>query len=91
MAKVLSVRVDDDLAEWVEGYASRRGAKRAQVHEAALRAFRDLCASGVPDLPEARQGGRPRGEAKPATVTPIMSRRDELLALAKERAEAGSS
>lgn len=77
MAKVLSVRVDDDLAQWVESYAQQRDASRTQVHEAALVAFRGLCETGVPDLPEPKAGGRPKGDAvsatrpEPASVAPI--------------------
>lgn len=68
MAKVLSVRVDDDLAAWVEGYAVERGVRRAQVLEGALREFRGLCASGVPDLPVVKVGGRPRAGVASASV-----------------------
>lgn len=50
--KVLSVRVDDDLAEWVDAYAKERGVSRQVLLENALRDFKDDCASGVPEFRE---------------------------------------
>lgn len=52
MAKVLSGRVDEDLAAWVEAYADERGVSRSAVLEAALKGLREDAKSGVPDLPK---------------------------------------
>jgi len=50
MSKVLSVRVDDGLAEWVDAYAKERGKARQEVLLAAVRCFREDCRGGVPEL-----------------------------------------
>jgi predicted transcriptional regulator len=50
MAKVVSVRVPEDLADWLDGYAERRGVKRGDLIATALAGFREDCESGVPEL-----------------------------------------
>lgn len=49
---MLSVRVDPELLAWVEAYADARGTSRSAVVKAALREFRALARSGVPDIEE---------------------------------------
>jgi hypothetical protein len=75
--RALSVRVPVDLLEWADGYAAARGSTRSAVVQAALREFRELANSGVPDLPElaARDGrsagvGRVRGAGSRASSSP---------------------
>jgi transcription elongation factor Elf1 len=58
VSRVLSVRVVDELAEWVDGYAEGRGMRRAAVVESALRAFRDLATGGVPELAQTPRAGK---------------------------------
>jgi hypothetical protein len=48
MSKV--VRVDDELAAWLEGYAKERGAAMSDVVSTALAGFKDDCERGVPEL-----------------------------------------
>jgi hypothetical protein len=75
--RALSVRVPVDLLEWADGYAAARGSTRSAVVQAALREFRDVASSGVPDLPELtpRDGrsvgvGRVRGAGSRASSSP---------------------
>lgn len=53
MTKVLSLRVQDDLAEWADEYAEKRGVTRQALLEEGLRSFRSDCESGVPEIREA--------------------------------------
>jgi hypothetical protein len=53
MAKVVSVRVPEDLADWLDGYAERRGVTRGALVLSALVEFRDSAERGVPDLDRA--------------------------------------
>lgn len=53
MTKVLSLRVADDLAEWAEAYASKRGVTKQALLEEGLRGFKDDCERGVPEIREA--------------------------------------
>jgi predicted transcriptional regulator len=50
MSKVVSARVPDDLAEWLDEYAGERGVSRQALLETALAGFRDDCAAGVPEI-----------------------------------------
>lgn len=50
--KVLSVRVDDGLADWVDAYAKERGVSRQVLLENALQDFKDDAARGVPEFRE---------------------------------------
>lgn len=50
MTKVLSLRVPDDLAAWVESYADQRGVTRQALIEEGLRSFMEDCSSGVPEI-----------------------------------------
>jgi hypothetical protein len=47
----LSHRLDEGLAAWATEYGASRGTSRAVVIEEALRHFRELSRSGVPELP----------------------------------------
>lgn len=49
----MALRLDAELAAWLDGYSRARGVKKIVLVEAALRAFREDCAGGVPDLPSA--------------------------------------
>lgn len=51
MSKLVSTRLEDELAEWVESYRVSRGWSRAELIDAALRSYRQVTRSGVPDLP----------------------------------------
>lgn len=63
MTKVLSLRVDDDLAEWADDYAKARGVTRQALLEEGLRSFREDCESGVPEIREqARRQSSVRAE-----------------------------
>jgi predicted transcriptional regulator len=48
--KVVSVRVPEEVADWLDEYAKARGASRAEVIESALAGFKDDCERGVPEL-----------------------------------------
>jgi hypothetical protein len=48
----MSLRLPDDLREWVVAYAGERGVSQAVVISAAVREFRALAARGVPALEE---------------------------------------
>lgn len=50
MTKVLSLRVPDDLAVWVEEYAGQRGVTRQALIEQGLRSFMEDCVAGVPEI-----------------------------------------
>lgn len=50
MSKVLSLRVEDDLADWVDSYAESRGVSRQVLLEGALASFKEDCEGGVPEL-----------------------------------------
>jgi hypothetical protein len=50
--RVVSLRLDGELVDWADRYATDRESSRTAVVSAALSAFRDLSAGGVPDLPE---------------------------------------
>lgn len=50
MSKVLSVRVDDELADWAETYALERGVTKQALLADGLRSFREDCESGVPEI-----------------------------------------
>lgn len=50
MTEVLSLRVDDDLAEWATAYAKSRGVSRQALLEQAVRSFKEDCDSGVPEI-----------------------------------------
>lgn len=49
--KVKSFRLDVDLIDWVDGYATERKSTQAAVVEEALRSFKADSEGGVPDLP----------------------------------------
>jgi hypothetical protein len=51
LAERVSVRLPDPLRAWVVDYALMRGVPVSAIVVAALEEFRELCASGVPDLP----------------------------------------
>lgn len=49
-AKVLSVRVPEELAAWLDEYAKERGVSRTDLLASALASFREDAKAGVPDL-----------------------------------------
>jgi hypothetical protein len=51
MSKLVSLRLEDELAEWVDSYRVSRGWARAELIDAALRSYREETLTGVPDLP----------------------------------------
>jgi hypothetical protein len=48
----VSHRLDEELLAWATEYGESRRSSRAVVIEEALRVFRDLCSTGVADLPD---------------------------------------
>jgi hypothetical protein len=50
MSKVVSGRVADELAEWLDGYAKERGVTRAAMLASAIEALRGDAAGGVPEV-----------------------------------------
>lgn len=50
MTKVLSLRVQDDLAEWADAFAAERGVTKQALLDEGLRCFRRDCESGVPEI-----------------------------------------
>jgi hypothetical protein len=50
MTKVLSLRVEDDLADWATAYADSRGVTRQALLEEGLRSFKADCEAGVPEI-----------------------------------------
>jgi hypothetical protein len=49
-SEVVSVRLEPTVALWLRSYAQGRRTSRSAVVQAALEAFRDLAAGGVPDI-----------------------------------------
>lgn len=83
MSKVLSFRVEDDLAEWADSYAEERGVSRQVLLENALKEYRDLCARGVPEFREraARQSyaGKVNCRGEASAVHPWVERNGVLV------------
>jgi predicted transcriptional regulator len=52
-AKMVSLRLDEELLEWADAYAKERGVSRTALLESALASFRVDAESGVPELREA--------------------------------------
>jgi len=50
MSKVLSVRVDDELAAWADDYAEERGVTKQALLAEGLKSFRQDCEAGVPEI-----------------------------------------
>lgn len=48
--QMISVRPDDELRRWLDGYAIQRDTSRSAIVLAALREFRQLVEAGVPDI-----------------------------------------
>jgi hypothetical protein len=68
----LALRLDAELAAWLDSYSLERGVKKIVLVEAALRSFREDCEAGVPDLPEV---SAPAGRVRRAGGDPSVSRR----------------
>lgn len=49
-SKVLSLRVEEELAAWAEEYAEARGVSKQELLAGALRSFREDCERGVPEI-----------------------------------------
>lgn len=47
---MVSVRLEERLLEWTDSYAKERGVSRTELIEQALLEYRELAASGVPQL-----------------------------------------
>jgi hypothetical protein len=62
-----ALRLDAELAAWLDSYSAERGVKKIVLVEAALRSFREVCEAGVPDLPEA---SAPAGRVRRASGVP---------------------
>jgi hypothetical protein len=54
MSKVVSGRVPDELADWLDAYAKERGVTRASVLASAIVALRGDAAGGVPEVDPAK-------------------------------------
>jgi hypothetical protein len=54
MSKVVSGRVPDELADWLDAYAKERGVTRAAMLASAIEALRGDAAGGVPDVKVAK-------------------------------------
>jgi hypothetical protein len=52
-AKMVSLRLDEELLEWADAYAKEREVSRTALLESALVSFREDCKAGVPELREA--------------------------------------
>jgi hypothetical protein len=48
-----ALRLDAELAAWLDSYSLERGVKKIVLVEAALRSFREDCEAGVPELESA--------------------------------------
>lgn len=57
MSRVISGRLPDELADWLDDYAAKRKVKRSVIVEAAVREFMEACGGGVPVLPAPRPPG----------------------------------
>ena len=54
MAKqTVTVRLDEELVQWADGYAKERGSTRTDLLASAIESFRKDCESGVPELRQA--------------------------------------
>jgi metal-responsive CopG/Arc/MetJ family transcriptional regulator len=81
VSKLVSLRLEDELASWVEGYREARGWSRAELISTALRSFRADSEDGVPDLVSASP------EVVPASSesTPVSRLSEEQLVRARHR------
>lgn len=77
--KVKSFRLDVDLIDWVDGYATERKSTQAAVVEEALRSFKADSEGGVPDLPSEAQWKNPPRPVTPKPAAPVV-RASSLLA-----------
>jgi len=50
MAKVVSLRLPEELLEWADGYAELRGVSRTDLLVEGLRSFKEDCENGVPEI-----------------------------------------
>jgi hypothetical protein len=50
MAKVVSLRLPDDLLEWADEYAKQRSVNRTDLLVEGLRSFKEDCERGVPEI-----------------------------------------
>jgi hypothetical protein len=50
MAKMVSLRLPEELLEWADGYAVTRGVSRTDLLVEGLRSFKEDCESGVPEI-----------------------------------------
>lgn len=50
MPKMVSLRLDEELLEWADGYAKERDVSRSELLAQGLRSFRQDCEAGVPEI-----------------------------------------
>ncbi|MGA8363621.1 MAG: hypothetical protein WB709_03790 [Solirubrobacteraceae bacterium] len=62
MSTSLNVRIDDELAAWLEAYIKTRRASKTQVVELALRELRTRPPGTDPTLPAVKRRGRKPAE-----------------------------
>lgn len=86
MSKLVSLRLPDDVAEWIESYRQERGWSRAELIGQALSSFRRDCEGGVPDLPPAPRVADSELAASRAEHARNIAARQRLLNDAKVRA-----
>jgi len=63
LKRTVSLRLDDGLVDWLDGYAAVRGVSRSVLVQAALVAFVEVCGRGVPELVVWRGDGGPVSRA----------------------------
>lgn len=80
--KMVSLRLDEELVEWADGYAASRGVDRTRLLESALQSFRADCELGVPELKE-----RIRRNREASEVPKVRRTREDFARLTRERAE----
>lgn len=76
-AKVVSLRLDEELLEWATSYAAERGVSRTDLLVEGLRSFQEDCEKGVPEIRAAVQ--RQVGQADAAAGVGDCPKRGPLL------------
>lgn len=89
MSKLVSMRLEDELASWVESYREKRGWSRAELISKALRSFRADCEGGVPDLADEAPVPEPTPAVQPVagvtTARRVLERGVSMEAMARQR------
>jgi hypothetical protein len=71
MSKVVSGRVPDELADWLDAYAKERGVTRAAMLASAIEALRGDAAGGVPEVLDAKSPADGRGKVSRPVVPAV--------------------